>query len=323
MNTNPNSQSDFPEPPSSQRPYYQNEVDLRELFMVLWKGRFWIIYTTLTAAVITVAIALWLPNIYRSEALLAVDEDGSGGLADLAAQYGGLASLAGISLPASGSSDKAVAIETLKSLQFISEFIEQRDILAELMASTSYDLASGEISYKKKIYDIESDVWTRKAKLPYVPKPSYQEAYEEFMEIMFISEDQETGFVTLAIEHISPRIAERWVTWLIEDVNRKMLTEDRAEAQQAIDYLTDQLQQTQVVALEEVFYSLIEEQTKTIMLASARPEYIFKTIDQAAIMEEKASPQRALICILGVILGGIFGTLLVLLKGYFFKFALE
>ena len=87
------------------------------------------------AAMIAVAVALMLPNIYRAEALLAPnDQQGTGGLSALAAQYGGLASLAGINI-GSGSADKtALGLEILKSRKFVSEFIERHDILVPLIA---------------------------------------------------------------------------------------------------------------------------------------------------------------------------------------------
>ena len=60
----------------SQQPGYDDEIDLRELFLVLWKGKLWIVAITFIAAVISVVVALSLPNIYRSEALVAADEEG-------------------------------------------------------------------------------------------------------------------------------------------------------------------------------------------------------------------------------------------------------
>ncbi len=305
-------------PNRQQSGYYEDEIDLRELFMVLWKGKLWIIGITFIAAVISVAVALWLPNIYRAEVLLAADEEG-GGLASLAGQYGGLASLAGISLPSGGSSEKAVGIATLQSRQFIADFVESHDILPELMAAESFDWTTKEVEYVKEIYDVDQQVWTRNVEAPLTPKPSAQEAYEKFREILAVSEDNETGFVTISIEHLSPIVAQQWVTWIVADLNEKMMLDATAEAQQSIDYLTDQLKNTQVVALEEVFYSLIEEQTKTIMLANSRPEYLFKTIDPAVVPEERSSPSRALICILGTLLGGMLSVLGVLIWHYVFK----
>ena len=93
---------------------YDDEIDLRELFRVLWAGKWLIGGITFAAAAIAVVVALMLPNIYRAEALLAPnDQQGAGSLSSLAAQYGGLASLAGINL-STGSADKtALGLEVL------------------------------------------------------------------------------------------------------------------------------------------------------------------------------------------------------------------
>ena len=117
--------------PSNQLSRYDNQIELRELIKVLWRGKFWIIGVTFIAAVTSVFMALSLPNIYRAEMLLAVDEGDSGGLAGLAAQYGGIAGLAGISLPSFGTGDKNVGLAKLQSRQFITDFLENHNIFLD------------------------------------------------------------------------------------------------------------------------------------------------------------------------------------------------
>ena len=71
-------------------PVTDDEIDLRELFTALWRGKLWLFMTTLLGAVISIAIAISLPNVYRAEALLAPSsEQQGGGLAAMAAQFGG------------------------------------------------------------------------------------------------------------------------------------------------------------------------------------------------------------------------------------------
>ena len=56
-----------------------DEIDLLELFGALWQGRWWIIASGILCGAIAVGVALWLPNIYRSEALLAPSAEQQGG----------------------------------------------------------------------------------------------------------------------------------------------------------------------------------------------------------------------------------------------------
>ena len=66
--------------------------------------------------------------------------------------------------------------------------------------------------------------------------------------------------------------------------------------------------------MQNVFYQLIEEQTKTLMLAEVKDEYAFKVIDPPVVPEEKVGPKRALICILSILLGGMLGVAIVLIR---------
>jgi uncharacterized protein involved in exopolysaccharide biosynthesis len=294
-----------------------DEIDLRELFTVIWQGKWIIIAITALFAVASVFYAINQPNIYKSEALLApAEEQQGGGLGALAGQFGGLASLAGVNL-GGGSSNKAqLAIEVLKSRQFTSDFIQKHNILADLMAAESWNMQTNTLVYDDEIYDAENNKWVREVKAPFKPKPSMQEAYKEFSEILTASTDKESGMVKIAIEHVSPYVAQQWVSWLIRDINQTMKQRDVLEALKSTEFLTQQLEQTQIADIRAVLYKLVEEQTKTIMFAKVRDEYVFKTIDAALVPEEKFKPKRALICVLGVLLGGMLSVMIVLIRHY-------
>ncbi len=299
---------------------YDDEIDLRKLFRVLWAGKWLIGGITFAASVIAVILALMLPNIYRAEALLAPNnQEGAGGLSALAAQYGGLASLAGINL-GGGSADKtALGLEILKSRKFISEFIERHDILVPLMAAEDWDAESGELLIDPKVYDLATHKWMRDVKPPKKANPSFQEAHKVFMGILSVSQDQKSGFVTIAVEHYSPTVAKQWVDWLVEDINSSIMQQDVAEAEQAIAYLNEQIESTSLADLQNVFFKLIEEQTKIVMLAKVTPEYMLRTLDPAIIPEIKYRPRRALICVFGTLLGGMLSVLGVLIRHTTFR----
>jgi LPS O-antigen subunit length determinant protein (WzzB/FepE family) len=299
---------------------YDEEIDLRELFRVLWAGKWLIGGITFTAAVIAVVVALMLPNIYRSEVLLAPnDQDDAGGLSALAAQYGGLASLAGINI-GDGSSDKtAIGLEILKSRKFISEYIESHDILVPLIAATGWDSETGKLKIDSDDYDVVSGTWVRDVWPPRKTIPSSLEAYEEFMKILSASQDKESGFVTVSVEHYSPDVAKQWVDWLIDDLNQSTMRRDVADAEQAIEYLNEQIENTSLVDLQNVFFSLIEEQTKTVMLAEVSDEYLLRTLDPAVVPEMKSKPRRALIVIISALLGSLLATAVILVSTSFRK----
>ena len=77
---------------------YDDEIDLRELFHVLWGKIFYIGAITSIFSLISIIYALMLPNIYQSQAMMMPVEDNQG-MSGMLGQYSGMASLAGISLP--------------------------------------------------------------------------------------------------------------------------------------------------------------------------------------------------------------------------------
>ena len=293
---------------------YRDELDLHELFRVLWAGKWLVGGITLAATVIAIIAAFMLPNIYRAEALLAPnDQEGAAGLSALAAQYGGLASLAGISIGNDTADKTALGTEVLKSRKFISEFIERHDILVPLMAAQAWDAEAGELQLDADDYDVKNKTWVRKVSPPKKTIPSLQEAYDEFMDILSVSVNKKSGFITVAVEHLSPRIAQQWVGWLVEDVNSTIMRQDLSEAEQAINFLHKQVESTSLAELQKTLFKLIEEQTRTVMLAQVSDEYLFRTIDPAVEMERPSRPKRVLIAVLGLLGGLGLGLLSVLL----------
>jgi LPS O-antigen subunit length determinant protein (WzzB/FepE family) len=61
--------------------------------------------------------------------------------------------------------------------------------------------------------------------------------------------------------------------------------------------------------VQHALYGLIESETKTLMLASARMDYAFTVIDPAVPPERKYSPRRSLIVLGGMLAGLAIGMM--------------
>jgi hypothetical protein len=216
-----------------------------------------------------------------------------------------------------GEMDKtALAMAVIKSRRFISDFIQRHDILVPLMAADGWDQSTGELSIDADIYDTGSATWVGAVRPPQPVQPSGQAAHKVFDALLSITEDKKSGFVSLSIAHYSPMVAQQWVTWLVEDINNTLRAQDVAEAENSIAYLKTQVDATSLTELDSRFFEMIQSQTETIMLAKVREEYAFKTVDPAVIPEQKDNPKRALICLLGTLLGGMLSVLWVLIRHY-------
>ncbi|HHY0580688.1 TPA: Wzz/FepE/Etk N-terminal domain-containing protein [Vibrio parahaemolyticus] len=298
-----------------------DEIDLRELFKALWKGKWVIIVTTFVFAFCSVLYALSLPNIYKADALLApAESSGGGGLSKMAGQLGGLAALAGVNLGAGESSQTDLAVQVMKSRQFIEAFVNKHDLLVPLMAAKGWDLENNKLILDEELYNPTAGEWLREPEGLRGATPTAQEAFEVFSkEVLNVNQDKESGLYTVSVKHYSPYLAQQWVNWLVEDINKVMRERTIAETSQNLAYLNAQLQKTAVADMQSAFYKLIEEQTKSLMLAEVQEEFIFKEVDPAVVPELKDGPKRALICVLGTLLGGMLGIAIVLIRFTFRK----
>jgi LPS O-antigen subunit length determinant protein (WzzB/FepE family) len=298
---------------------FDDEIDLRELFYVLLEEKRIIVSLTAFVSIIAVIYSLLLPNIYESKALL-VPVNPSSGISGALGGYSSLAGLAGINLDSADEGNSQKAIEKIRSLSFFENNILSNIYLPDLMAVKSWNSETNTLAYDKKIYDMKSNAWVRDYSYPQQQIPSAQESYEIFKEEhLSLSEDSKSGFITLSIKHQSPFVAKQWTDLIVNEVNNFYRLKDKLESEKAVNYLNQQILLTNLSEIKEALASLLQEQIKKLTLIEANEFYVFDYIDPPAIMEEESEPKRALICILGAMLGGILSILLVLIRHYAFS----
>lgn len=95
--------------------------------------------------------------------------------------------------------------------------------------------------------------------------------------------------LTVKLKSLSPPVAKEWADLLIKDINEHMRQQDVQDAEARIAYLEEKLNETNIAGMQQVFYQLIESETRTVMLANAQNEYVFKTVDPAVVPQEKVN----------------------------------
>tara|TARA_X000000368_G_C23050326_1_gene721079 strand:- start:2437 stop:3378 length:942 start_codon:yes stop_codon:yes gene_type:complete len=294
---------------------YDDEIDLSELFHVLWDKIFYIGAITSIFSLISIIYALMLPNIYQSKAtLMAVEQ--SSGMSGMVGRYSGMASLAGISLDSKSGSKDQEAIARIKSFEFFSNNFLPNMKLENLMAVKKWNQASNTLTYYAGDFNSESRQWLRKAKPPRSNIPTAQEAYEEFVEIMSVNKDKKTNLVTLMVEHKSPFIAQQWVEIMINQIDQVMRDQDRQTATKSIEYLNTLAPTVINEDIKKALSALQQEQMKRLMMVEANDNYVFKVLDSPIAAELKSKPRRSLIVIWGTILGMVLSALGVLVFNY-------
>lgn len=296
--------------------HHDDEIDLRELFGVLWADKVKIVVITAIFAIGSVLYALSLPNQYKATALLAPAQSDNGGLSSVLGQLGGLASLAGVSIGEGSSSESQVAQEIMKSWSFVESFIANNDLAVEVYAAKGWSKSSNELQIDDALYNASEKAWLLEDENGYLRPPTSWELAKRFQEMLSVSEDKQSGLVSVSIEYYSPIMAKEWLGMYVAAINAHMQARQIAKVSNSISYLEAQIAKTSIVEMREVFYNIIEEQTKNKMVVEASPEYAFSTVSPSMIPEEKSQPSRALICVLGTLLGGMLGVVIALIRHY-------
>lgn len=296
------------------------EIDLKQMFTILWKSK---VYLFSIISIFTIAALIYsfsLPNIYKSKALLSPVGEQSA-IGSSSRSLGGIASLAGINLsPDANGNNSVKALDKLNSLSFFANNILPNIYLPDLMAIKSWNAATNTIVYDKNLFDHTTQTWIRDFKYPQTQIPSAQESFEIFInEHLSVSEDQDTFFVTISVKHQSPFVAQAWTQLIVKELNNFFSVKDKAEAQGAVDYLNAQIAQTSFTEVKLAIAELLQQKTQQLSLIEVSDFYVFDYIDPPAVMEKKSEPKRAVILIIGIFLGSMFGIFIVLIRHYFFN----
>ena len=293
------------------------ELSIKEALLYL-KDKWLLIFSlNFFSCLVLIAYALSLPNIYSSTSKLIPTESANSGtstLASLASRYGNISQAIGLDF-GGGGNKVALAVAILSSRTFFEKHIYEK-VLVDLMAVKGWDNTKNQLEYNVDIYDPENDAWkvdtTSKASF----KPSKQRSYEAFLGRLSINDEtKHSGFLHITTEHFSPYVAKKWNSLLIKSINEEVRSQDIEMSQNAVNFLLDQIQSTKLASLESLFANLIEEQTKTIMLAKVSRNYVFNLVEKPFVEERKSKPNRARLCVIGAIIIFAFSLILVLLRG--------
>jgi uncharacterized protein involved in exopolysaccharide biosynthesis len=236
------------------------------------------------------------PEIYRAEALVSPinNSDGAtpGGFSN---QFSGLASLIGISNQSSSNVEVNAAI--IQSGNFLKGFIEKND----LMPLIFFDQ-----------WDQENKAWRDKI------KPPISMAITKLQNSIKV--EKQFSLRLIVVQWTDPQQAASWANELIRHLNDYIRQQKINESKRSIKFLEQELGKTTLVNNENMLFGLIEEQTKNIVLASARDEYAFKFIDPAIPPKNKISPLNTQNIILSGLFGFIISSLFVFFRSYLSNF---
>lgn len=284
-------------------------IDLVDLLHFTIKK--WRIYVLMVVIAIPLAFLVnwYLPKYFTAHTILKpAQNDKEGGLAQVANQFSGIASFAGLNLLGGGKDRTKEAIAVLRSQTFIEKFIYKNGLETDVFATNGWDRKKDKLLYDQNIYDEEKKEWVRdyNENIGQTLEPSGFELYETFVNFLSVEEVKKTGFVEVSIRFYSPRVAKKWLEAFIEELNHYFRSKDKADAEKMISYLNSQLELTNVVEMQSIFYGMIEEKTKQLALAEVDDEYVLKYVIEPVIpFESDGFGIVVIIILLNILLVGL------------------
>lgn len=249
------------------------------LAKLVWRYRLLVAILTLGGALLAGLVAFTTKPYFRAEVVVTeVRDRGMGNVGSLATQLGGLATLAGVNLGGAGGMAGQESAAVLESHHLAEEFIKRNDLLLELLRGSS-------------------------------KPPTIWLAVKAFTQgVLTIRKDLHKGVTTVDIEWTDPATAARWANAYVALANELIRARALNEANRNIVYLNEQVAKTDSVDLRKVMYNLIENETKTLMVANGRAEYAFQVVDPAVAPEIKVGPHRLLMTFIGLLVGFGLGS---------------
>lgn len=291
------------------------DKEFLKLLRLFWKDKFLIIFCVGLFACSAFFYSINLPNLYTSSAMLAPSEN-KDNLANSLKNISGLAAIAGIS--AFNSSDnELVGREIIKSFKFFKEMILPQVKLEDIHAIKEWNYKTNKVIYDKKIFNELESSWVRVVTYPQKKIPSPQESFQEFNNFFNISFDKETTFMIISVTHYSPVIAKEWTEIIANGINQTMRDDEKKRVERSIEFLDNQINQTNLSEIKNSLLELIQQELKKLMIIESSDEYIYKILEPPIVPELKSSPNRLIIIFISIVLGFVVGLFISILKNLF------
>jgi LPS O-antigen subunit length determinant protein (WzzB/FepE family) len=295
--------------------FENDEIDLRELFISLWRGKWFIIFCVL------VAIALASVYLRNSDRLYTVtyifQPVSNDDKAPKFAGFGGIASLAGITLPTSSSSDFSKYKFLIKSEEVAASLLKDESLVKQMFKSewneNSNSFEKPQLNmlgnFKKSLKTLLSGT----EELEYLP-PNAARLSVWFQTTINISTDRETGFLTLSSESSSPNLIESIMINTSKITDNLLKERYIANAEEMMLFYQTQLSKARAREHREALAKLIAQEDQKLMLASKGDYFVAEPLTAPSVSLYPTSPKSTLILALAIVLGAFIGSALVLLR---------
>jgi hypothetical protein len=274
-----------------------NELDLIKLWKVFLRYKLLNIIVIVITTFGSVYYALSVPDVYEVKVvMLPVEKDNETGIGinDIAKKITGINLNNPAFINVNNASGEAIAI--LRTRSFLLNYIKE----------------------KKLKYILFADRWNAEKELWLDQEPSDNDAFDLFNEMIVISIDGSSGVVNpiylyLRWEGPAPTVINKIAdiaNELADTINLNAKNNVIKGAKKNILFLEKELNNTSLLNLKTVIFSMIETQLHKVMLANTKDDFVFKIIDYAFNPSDKKPKHTLIIIFIGFISGVVLSFFL-------------
>jgi hypothetical protein len=243
-----------------------------------------------------------------------VIEEGAGpNLAGL----GGLASLAGVSLPQSGSGDFATFRTLLRSEEVAERVIAATELLPAIFKN-EWDAQQAQFRKPprgllgRSLSGLKS-ILTGDEKRDYIaPNPQRLSIFMD--RTLGLSVNNETGFLTVSAESEDPETPVALIVAATEATDQLMKERYIVNAEQTLQFYQSKILTSRSREHREALAKLISAEDQKLMLTSEGRHFVAEPLTRATTSMDPTSPKSVLVLALALVLGLFSGAALVVIR---------
>jgi uncharacterized protein involved in exopolysaccharide biosynthesis len=287
----------------------EDEIDLRELFKTIKKGWYIILLVVILSVSGTVAFVLSQPNSYKSDMVLIPASDGSSGTMS---SLSGLAAMAGVSLPSSGSMTPDVAFQSLlTNYEFMRNFVIKHQVV-EHYEDKNLDKNFVFAMNNRSVYDyIHKSKDENKKQSD--PEEKIFNTVKSVSSKFTISADKKTSLLTISYEDNDRFYTAQMLNDFLNDASAYLIAHNLKNLDNSLSYYQTAIQGTQSIEVRQALSQTISKLIQQRVVMKSKEYFQCDPLTKPSVpyIKDKTKPKRGLIVVVSFVTSIILGIFLV------------
>lgn len=297
-----------------------NEIDLKEVFSLLWRGKFFMI---LLALICVFFASLHLRTLDRQYAveyrLKPVNDSGN---RNSFGELGGIASIAGIQLPSKSNREFNIFKELITSTEVSAVVFENKKLIKDIFISEwNASLDNYSRPPKSQLQTFISNIkklLTGSEEIEYLP-PNPRRLASLVEDSIKIDEDKETGFLKISSISSNPEIILSLIIEVTKASDMIMRNRYVGFSNEPLAFYKKQLRTARSREHREFLAELIGAEEQKLMFASLGKYFIAEPYLSPSIGLYPVKPKPKLVLALSLVLGLFIGAVVLLMRSAILK----